>query len=76
MLHGVKVRVLFTDEDAINTVFFVGLGWVEGGEGLGEGPIALIAADAFVYEEAFEGFAPACGTENHALVDAIEDGIS
>ena len=58
-LLPLKPQTFLAGEDAVYPAFFVGVRWIESGEGLSQTPEAFILADTVVYEKLFKCVTPA-----------------
>ena len=73
---ALKAKPFFSRQHAVHPALFFGVGWIQGGQRLGEPPEALVATRAVFDEKPFQCFAATGGEQNHALVNAVEDGLA
>src|SRR2546427_8789940 len=67
---------LFPRKHPIDPALFGGMRRIEGRKSLGQAPEVRVSPNAFLNEEPFQSFAATGGKQNHALVDAVEDGLA
>src|SRR6266540_5678597 len=71
-----EAQSLLSCQQAVNPAFLLRVAGVEGGQGLRKTPEALVSAHAVFHQETFQGLSATGGKQDHALVDAVEDGFS
>jgi hypothetical protein len=67
---------LFPRKHPIDPAFFGGMRRIQGRKSLCQAPEARVSPNAFLNEKPFQRFAATGGKQNHALVDAVEDGLA